>query len=198
MVASAQPGDVPSQIAALRRDLNELSRRIVNAATVASGSILVVDGSGNVVASLSTASRSLSDGAAITMVANDASGVGLARPWIPVAFTAARTVDLRVSTAAAAETVWTANPAKTHPKIQLTVYDGADAGTSGTIFVVIGGVTVDSWSTSGTPSGHARGPYALPAGNAYATTIQIQVQARRDSGSGSIYLGVGDAYQRQS
>jgi len=171
------PATLIDQIIALRREVDELRRKVGIGATLRSSEIAVAGDAG--------------------------SDSELARPWTPVSFEKVRLVDMPAVTSSSFETVWEANFAKSHPVIELYTVDGCDADTTGAGQIVItdpvtgGAEVVDSW-TNGTGLGRAlRGPYPLP-GDGDGGMVRVAVQYRRTGGTGNVYVVVMDAIQRQS
>lgn len=174
-----QPATLIDQIIALRREVDELRKKVGIGATL-------TDGSGEIAVSVDAGS-----------------GSGLARPWIPVPFEKVRLVDMPVVTSSSFETVWEANFAKSHPLIGLYTVDGCDAGTTGAGQIVItdpatgGTEVVESWTNASGLGRTFRGPYALP-GDVYDGPVRVAVRYRRTGGTGNVYALVMDATQQQS
>jgi hypothetical protein len=171
------PTTLIDQIIGLRREVDELRKKVGTGATLTGRS------------------------GELAVSADSGLDSGLVRSWIPVLFEKVRLADMPAVTSSSFETVWEANFAKSHPFIELYTVDGCDTGTTGAGQIVItdpvtGGTEVaDSW-VNGSGIGRApRGPYTLPGD--VDGPVRVAVQYRRTGGTGNVYAVVMDATQRQ-
>lgn len=90
------------------------------------------------------------------------------------------------------------------PKIRAIVYGFADASTTGEFDVLVNGTSIVGSTTpipAGNFGGPTGGPYAVPgwaAGVGYGDEIHIEIQCRRISGTGSVYVQCLGLYGYQS
>ncbi|GAA1716420.1 hypothetical protein GCM10009745_76150 [Kribbella yunnanensis] len=235
-----QPSNLIDQVVALRKEVDELRKRVgIGNATISGGTFTVqgdgairmIDADGTEILYFGPDSEgrqvirlardqgkrvlytyavssgrqywALTDSNNDIVVSDDAeSGVGLARPWIPVSFELVRGQDMPTVTNGNYETVWEANFNKAQPFIELYTVDGCDSGTTGggrIMITPVGGTEfeADAWTNGPGLGRHYRGPYALPGGT-YTGPLRVSVQYRRTSGTGNVYAIAMDATQRQT
>ncbi len=151
----------------------------------------------------------LSDNANNTIVADDAeSGVGLARPWLPVPMVlkfhpdgvagdpyAYATID--ASKIGSETQLWDGRAAISHPKITVDGVWGRGSGdVAMTYRLKIGGTTVGTWSETGLVIAQ-RGPFDVSSlvGTDWAS---IEITAVATSGTGAVACQVLATYLHQS
>jgi hypothetical protein len=150
----------------------------------------------------------LYDRAGTAWVADDSvTGVGLARPWLPVVLyklydsgvTAPYAYGNLPASQITTETIlWSGRiPSVTHPRIEIDGVWGQASGANNTTFrLKVQGVTVGTWTQNGTFSVSRKGPYDVtPYINASFASVEVTAIA---TGTGNVACQVLGCAQRQS
>lgn len=149
----------------------------------------------------------LTDNRSVPVVSDDAfSGVGLARPWLPVdmhpLFDMAAGVpfgyrNLPVAQVTSATALWEGRLVMaSHPKLEIDgVWGQASGANNSTYRLIVDGTQIGSWSETGLVA-DSRGPFDIaPWIDLAYVPIQVTVQA---SGTGNVACQVLGCAQRQS
>lgn len=118
--------------------------------------------------------------------AEDATGgEGLARPYLTTPLFPARYTDWQATTSATFETVWHGYISKHNPRIWLDVRHTSDEpATSGTLRVLADGSVLGGSKSVGFVISQHIVDEVLPG--TYAASVYVEIQARRDAGTGNI------------
>lgn len=127
------------------------------------------------------------------------SGQGHARPWLDHAFYLSRSSDFPTTAVTAFETIWRAKLSKQQPRLYVECWGVSDtAGAVGEVQVMVNGARLGA--VEQTASGVVRfftfGPDVVAG--AFGNTLNVEVQARRASGTGTIRVGAAWVQGRQS
>lgn len=151
----------------------------------------------------------LSDNSARILVSDDAeSGIGLARPWLPVSLamkfvpeaaagTAYGYATIDASELASETQLWEGRASISHPKISVDGVWGRGSGTVNTTYRMrVNGVLVGSWFETGLTVA-TRGPFDVSnlVGSDWAT---VEVVCEATSGTGAVACQVLGCYLQQS
>lgn len=168
--------DLARRITRIERTLRERAARLAAIVRRTDGSEAMLIGS----------TWTLLDQAGNVIVAEDASGEGLALPYLPIPFTTARYTDWPATTSAAFEDIHRATIYRLQPYAYISIGHTADAAaTTGEIQVyannaAVGDVIAVTFSQQATTIG----PFQLPG--LYASQVDLKVSARRTGGAGAI------------
>lgn len=118
------------------------------------------------------------------------SGFGIARPHLAHAFYPSRYGDFLKTTNAAFETLWRARVEKQQPQLHVEAWGTTDtAGTTGEVRVMVNGVQLDATqtATSSVVNGYVFG--SSPVAGSFGDILDVEIQARRTAGTGSVQVG---------
>ncbi len=136
------------------------------------------------------------------VLADDAfSGVGLARPYIPIPVwpnsldaTAAQT-----TTSATYVDLWRGVFHRQHPKLRVSItHDASVSGTTGNVRVLVDGTAIGGTLTSGFTPLAATNDADITASGSHETEHTLTVQARRTAGTGTVRVLVHGLWGVQS
>ena len=158
------PGGDPmgERLGGVERRLAELERRVNSHGTMR-------DAAGNIIAA-----------------ADPITGVGLGRPFLPQTWAPARLQFDGLFYACGAgdpETIWKAILLKQHPAMILAVETQADAGSAGTLRVVVAGTVVKD---VGFGAAQARHVFKLTLPGAHLDPVELLIQLWRTAGTGLV------------
>lgn len=115
------------------------------------------------------------------------SGEGLASPWVPIPVFPSKLSGYTETTSASFERMWEGVFRRENPKVSAMVWVQCDPGTAGEVRLRANNITMASDTCpSGSWSNYFLGPQVSP-GN-IGDLMDIAIEARRTSGSGSIRL----------
>lgn len=133
------------------------------------------------------------------VVSDDAdSGVGLARPFLPITFYPAMLGSVPLTTSGTFGPLWRATAYKQQPRIFVSASAAMDtAGATGELRVTVNGAQVGATQTVTSAAGSwAFGPVAVDGAN--MSSLVISIEARRTSASGTLYAVPQIAYSMGS
>jgi|GEM_PF-1873474 len=128
-----------------------------------------------------------------------ASGVGLARPWLPVPFRDAWTTPPPNTTSGTFTPMQEATYTQQHPRLLAhLLVRASDGSTAGEVRVTVDGVQVGEVRpvAAGEHAYAWVGPFALPGD--FSEFVNVAVEARRTAGSGTVGVRVVGAWGIQS
>lgn len=136
----------------------------------------------------------------VVLADDTASGVGLARPYLPLPIWKARTVDWPGTTSATFVDVWRSVVYRQHPRLRWDVAHWADtAGTTGEVRLQIDGTTVGSTLTSTNGTVAFTGEVVdITAIGSHETEHTLTIQARRTAGAGNVRVDAQALWGLQS
>lgn len=113
-------------------------------------------------------------------------GEGLARPHLDIPMYPGRAADWQSTTSPTFETLWSTQAEAQHPCLSWAIGAG-DNGASGEVRLRVGGVTISPTYTytAGNPTTYSDD---LPHGAVMHSGAIVDIQARRTSGGGALYI----------
>lgn len=134
------------------------------------------------------------DSQGTALLSGGSTGAGLGRPYLPVTFTPFAVSVWPGTTSSTPAVLATATFYKQHSHILVPVWSsGSVAGTTGTLQLQVGGVTIGSPVTVTDPvTLTTLGPTPLPG--AHLTQVSVNVLVARTGGTGTFSVDVGNAY----
>lgn len=127
------------------------------------------------------------------------SGEGIARPWIPLDVHRENVGTWDTTSSGTFGTLQRALGYKQHPMLHVYTQVTTDPGTAGEVQALCNGTQIGA--TLAVPAGGAGQldvVEAVPAGVAFGDLLDVEIQARRTSGAGQVYIRTWFVYGRQT
>lgn len=135
----------------------------------------------------------------IVVTEDSDSGQGLGRPWIPLHATpmSAITTPTQSTVSGTFAALWRVHGVKQHPRVTVQVFTKLDVGTTGEMRLAVAGVAVGEVRAlqSGDNSYHL---LDSTVDGAHTDGVQVDVEARRVAGAGTVRIEVVSVVGRES